>query len=411
MSLLDAFSELLGRREVDEIRFLGDALSGASIQHINSTAIGGGVAEILARLVPMMNEVGLKAEWTVMQAGAEFFEVTKTIHNALHGEPVGLTPSMKAVFWDGAKKNLDRVNGKANFVVLHDPQPLGLIRARSFHRGKWMWRCHIDLTEANRTVWRFLRPLVEKADGSIFHMPEYAKDLSVPQYIIPPAIDPFSEKNRAMSRDEIDRTLDGLGLSTLKPIILQIARFDRLKDPLGVIRAYEIVKRSFDCQLILAGGSATDDPEGERHYREVSQRAEGLSDVHVFNLPPNSDTAINALQRAATVVVQKSLREGFGLTVTEAMWKGRPVVGAAVGGIRRQIMDGVTGFLVESSEGAAFRVRQLLADPALREGMGQKGLEFVKQNFLMAHYLKNWLLALHGLRHREEAIVHYAERP
>lgn len=407
MSLLDAFSEILGRREIEEIRFLGHALRGTVVQHINSTAVGGGVAEILARLVPMMNEVGLKAEWTVMEADKEFFEVTKAIHNALHGAAVPLTPAMKALFWDGAKKNLERVDVEADFVILHDPQPLALIRGRSAHRGTWIWRCHIDLSEANPRVWRFLRPMVEKADGAIFHMPEYVKPISVPQYIIPPAIDPFCEKNREMSDDEVRRRLSDLGISNSKPMILQVSRFDRLKDPLGVIRAYEVVRRSFDCQLILAGGGALDDPEGEGYFQEVCRRAEGIPDLNVLHLPPDSDTEINALQRAATIVVQKSLREGFGLTITEAMWKGKPVVGGAVGGIRRQILEGVNGFLVESPEGAAFRIRLLLADPELRRKMGEMGRELVRQNFLMAHYLKNWLLVLHGLRHREKAIIHF----
>jgi trehalose synthase len=210
-----------------------------------------------------------------------------------------------------------------------------------------------------------------------------------------------------MSDDEVRRRLSDLGISNSKPMILQVSRFDRLKDPLGVIRAYEVVRRSFDCQLILAGGGALDDPEGEGYFQEVCRRAEGIPDLNVLHLPPDSDTEINALQRAATVVVQKSLREGFGLTITEAMWKGKPVVGGAVGGIRRQILEGVNGFLVESPEGAAFRIRLLLADPELRRKMGAMGRELVRQNFLMAHYLKNWLLVLHGLRHREKAIVHF----
>ncbi len=407
MSYLSAFAEFLGRKEIDEIRFLGDALRGSLVQHMNSTPTGGGVAEILARLTPMMNEVGLNAQWTVMEAGVEFFEVTKALHNALHGEPVQLTSQMKSLFFAGAQKNFDKVTADADFVILHDPQPLPLIRGRSSHRGKWVWRCHIDLTKANRGVWNVLRPLVERADGAIFHMPEYAKDLSIPQYIIPPAIDPFSEKNREMSKGEVEKKLSDLGISTLKPIILQVSRFDRLKDPLGVIRAYEIVKRSFDCQLILAGGGAADDPEGQSYYQEVCRKAEGIPDLHLLNLPPNSDVEINALQRAATVVVQKSLREGFGLTVTEAMWKGKPVVGGNVGGIRRQIIEGITGFLVESPEGAAFRIRLLLAHPDLRQKMGEMAREFVQQNFLMAHYLKNWLLALQGLKHQEKAVVHF----
>lgn len=405
MTPLDAFAEFLRRKEIDEIRFLGEALQGRLVQHINSTLTGGGVAEILSRLVPMMNEVGLRAQWTVMEAQGEFFEVTKALHNALHGQPVPLTAAMKRLFFVEAQKNSDRVNGDADFVILHDPQPLPLIRDRSAHKGRWIWRCHIDLSDARRGAWNFLRPLVEKADGALFHMPEYAKDLSIPQYIVPPAIDPFSEKNREMSGAEVEKRLAALGVSMAKPIILQVSRFDRLKDPLGVIRAYEIVKRSFDCQLVLAGGSAADDPEGERYHREVCEKAEVVPGVVVLNLPPNSDAEINALQRAATVVVQKSLREGFGLTVTEAMWKAKPVVGGAVGGIRRQIIEGATGFLVESPEGAAFRIRLLLAHPELRQKMGEMGRAFVRQNFLMVHYLKHWLLVLLGISLGKEGVI------
>jgi trehalose synthase len=407
MSQLDAFAEFLGSQEVDEIKFLGQALHGARIQHVNSTSIGGGVAEILARLSPMMRGVGVESEWTVMEAEEGFFEVTKNIHNALHGAPIRLTPQAKDVFYAAAEKNLGKINKEADFIVLHDPQPLPLIRQRSSYEGKWVWRCHSDLTEADRRVWNLLRSLVERADGAIFHVPEYAKDLSIPQYIIPPAIDPFSEKNREMTDDEVKRKLSDLGLSSLKPMVIQVSRFDRLKDPIGVIEAYEIVKKSFDCQLVLAGGGASDDPQAGRYYQEVLSRSERVADIHVLYLPPDSHAEINALQRAATVVVQKSLREGFGLTVTEAMWKGKPVVGGAVGGIRRQIIDGVNGFLVESPEGAAFRIRQLLADAELRNRMGRVGRELVKQNFLMAHYLKNWLLVLHGLKHRENHIVEF----
>jgi trehalose synthase len=403
---LDDYAPMVGAEELDEIYALAHCLGAASIQHVNSTATGGGVAEILSRLVPLMNDVGLNARWTVMEGTPEFYDITKTFHNALHGAAVSVTPEMFEIFTQVGKQNLHKVDQQMDFIIVHDPQPIELVAAKRDGPAKWIWRCHIDLSEADARVWGFLRTYVERFDAAVFHLPEYAKELFTDQFIIPPAIDPLSDKNRELSPTEIERVLQRFGIDPEKPMILQVSRFDYLKDPLGVIEAYKLVKCSHGCQLVLAGGSATDDPEGARVLAEVRERAEGMRDIHILDLPPTSHVEINALQRAATVVVQKSVKEGFGLVVTEALWKGKPVVGGAVGGIRRQIIHGTTGFLVHTVEGAAFRIRQLLSHPELAAQMGQAAREYVRTNFLLTQYLKNWLLLLlavkepwHGLKH------------
>jgi|DewCreStandDraft_1066081.scaffolds.fasta_scaffold02847_2 trehalose synthase len=397
---LDEYAPLVGAGEIAEIRALAACLGSVSLQHINSTSQGGGVAEILSWLVPLMQDVGIDARWTVIEGPTEFFEVTKAFHNALHGMSVEITPEMFALFREVGEQNLSKVDGQADFVVVHDPQPLGLIAAkRQGGATKWIWRCHIDLSEADLRVWGFLRTYVERFDAAVFHLPEYAKELPLDQFILPPAIDPLSEKNRELAPSEVQTVLERFGIDPEKPIVLQVSRFDRLKDPLGVLEAFRLVRRSHECQLILVGGSAADDPESAQVLAEVREKAEKLPDVHILDLPPTSHREVNAFQRAATVVVQKSIREGFGLVVTEAMWKGKPVVGSAVGGIRRQIIHGVTGFLVHTVEGTAFRIRQLLSHPELAAQMGWAAREYVRTNFLLTRYLKNWLLVLLTVKH------------
>jgi trehalose synthase len=377
-------------------------LKGARVQHVNSTAVGGGVAEILARLVPLMRDVGLDATWDVLQASEPFFQVTKALHNALHGQPVALTFEMQKTFVEGARENRDLIRADADFVILHDPQPLPLVEAREAHPGRFIWRCHIDLSHAEPEALGVLRPYVLRADASVFHLPEFVPSFAPEPFIIPPAIDPLSEKNRELAPAQVTQILSGLGVSRGRPLLVQISRFDRLKDPLGVLRAFQMVKRWHDVELVLAGGSAADDPEGQVVLAEVRAGAGPDPDVHILDLPPNADREVNALQRA-TVAVQKSLREGFGLVVTEALWKGKPVVGGAVGGIRRQVIPEINGHLVHSIEGAAFRIHQLLSDPKRARAMGEAGRELVRENFLLPHYLKRWLLVLLSLRRAGEA--------
>lgn len=398
---LDAYRGILGDEEINEVRRLGSFLKGALVQNFNSTAVGGGVAEILARLVPLMQDAGVEARWDVLEGTPEFFKVTKAFHNALHGADEEITPEMLVTFQETQRANFDKVRADADFVAIHDPQPVGLIERRS-PNSKWVWRCHIDLSEADPRVWGFLRPMVDRYDAAVFHLPDYAKDLTIPQNIVAPAIDPLSEKNAELPADEVRATLERLGIDPKRPLMVQISRFDRLKDPIGVVKSYKLVQRWVpECQLCLAGGGAADDPEGALVLAEVREIAGNDPDIHLLDLPPDSHRTINALQRGATVVVQKSIREGFGLVVAEAMWKGKAVIGGNVGGIRRQILDGATGFLVNTPEGCAFRVRQLLTNPGLAQQLGENARQHIRHNFLLPTYVKNWLLMLLSMRYPE----------
>jgi trehalose synthase len=399
------YEPMMGADEIGEIRRLAGYLRGTRVQHVNSTAVGGGVAEILARLVPLMRDLGLDARWDVFEGNAEFFKVTKTFHNALHGADERIVPEMFRVFEETTDLNLGMVEQDADFFAIHDPQPVGLVQRRGATRGKWVWRCHIDLADADVSVWGFLRPFIERYDGAVFHLPDYAKELFIPQFLATPAIDPLHEKNIDLAPEESEATLRRYGVDPRRPIVLQVSRFDRLKDPVGVIQAWRLAHRMVDCQLVLAGGSASDDPEGQQVLAEARQAAEGHPDVHLLDLPPDAHRTINALQRGATIVVQKSIREGFGLVVTEAMWKGKPVVGGDVGGIRKQIIHGATGFLVSSVEGCAFRIRQLLGNPGLARRLGENAREHVRQNYLTPTYLKNWLLVLLAMQHGSDQVV------
>jgi trehalose synthase len=278
-----------------------------------------------------------------------------------------------------------------DFVVIHDPQPVALVSARDSARGKWVWRCHIDLSKPAPEVWNFLQPWVERYDASLFSSPLFTRGLPIPQYQFFPTIDPLADKNRDLEPEYVRSVMEGFGIDPHRPTITQISRFDRLKDPVGVIRAYRIVKKYEDCQLILAGGSATDDPEGMTVLREVEEAAAGDPDIHILNLPPWSHLEINALQRGSTIIVQKSLREGFGLTVSEALWKKTPVVASAVGGIPSQVIHKVTGMLVHSVEGCAYQIRFLLTHPEFANKMAENGYEHVKENFLLTNNLKRYL--------------------
>jgi trehalose synthase len=311
---------------------------------------------------------------------------------------------MRKTFWETTQDNLALVRRDADFVCIHDPQPVGLVRERR-ERPRWVWRCHIDLGDADSASWSFLRQLVERFDGGIFHLPDYAKELSIPQFICAPAIDPLSVKNRELDRAEIDAVLEKYGLDPKLPIVLQVSRYDRLKDPVGVIRGYKMAARSHRCQLVLVGAAVSDDPEGEQVLAEVRDAARGDPDIHVLVMERGAPREVNALQRAATIVVQKSLKEGFGLTVTEALWKARPVIGGAVGGIRRQILQGSTGYLVHSVEGMSYRIRQLLGNPDLARQLGEKAKRFVRENYMPTVYLKNWLMALLALKSGSDAAV------
>jgi len=388
---LSDYAKVIGEGEIQELETLAKPLAGRTVEMVNSTAVGGGVAEMLNRLVPLGEELGLQIRWEVMTGGDDFFEVTKAFHNALHGEAYHPELSHFEVYRAYNEQNLKRIPLDAEFIVIHDPQPAGFIQARNDSKSHWIWRCHIDLSHPNRAVWEFLEQFVSKYDGAIFSSPEFARQLPIPQYLFHPAIDPLSEKNRELDPEFIMNVLARYSIDPLRPILTQISRFDRLKDPVGVIRAYRIVRRYFDCQLVLAGGSASDDPEGTEVLREVKGVAEGDPDIKVLELPPWAPLEVNALQRASTIVIQKSLREGFGLTVSEALWKKKPVVASAVGGIPTQIIHKHTGMLAHSVEGTAYQIRFLLSHPEIAARLGEHGHEHVKENFLITQNLKRYL--------------------
>jgi trehalose synthase len=403
---LENYLPIVGEQVIDELYTLASHLKGRMIQNINSTAVGGGVAEILHRMVPLLNELGLQARWDVMKGGDEFFFVTKAFHNALHGESLLLTTQMKEIYMQTTARNLKEIPLDGDIVFIHDPQPLGMIAGRSARPAKWIWRCHIDLSAPNPEFMEFLRPCIENYDASVFSAPVFAQQLPIPQFLINPSIDPLSEKNHDLPQEEVREILEKFQIDPARPILTQVSRFDYLKDPFGVIEAYRRVKRYVDCQLVLAGGTATDDPESEKVLPEVRDRAGNDPDIHILLLPPASDRIINALQRSSWIVLQKSLKEGFGLAVSEAMWKGKPVVGSAVGGIPLQVKHRVTGMLVRSIEGAAQAIKYLLANPEVARKMGNNGREHVRQNFLLTRHLKDYLLLFLAVERGVSGVTH-----
>jgi trehalose synthase len=405
-SRLQDYEPIVGRSGIEELRVLAGELSGRVIQIINSTFIGGGVAEILEHMVPLLNQVGVDARWNVITGSEAFFEVTKKFHNALHGEKEKILPEDFLLFSEVTNRNLKEMQFYGDIFFIHDPQPVALIAKKKEIGRKWVWRCHIDVSNPDNKAWQFLRDFVVEYDAAVFSAPNFAQQLPIRQFLITPSIDPLSDKNKELDSGTIDSVLAKYGLTSDKPMIVQISRFDRLKDPLGVIEAFEMVRRNIDCQLVLAGGTATDDPECEDVLEEVRKRAGDNPDIHILLVPPESDIEINALQRAATVVIQKSLREGFGLTISEALWKAKPVVASAVGGIPLQIRNKITGLLCYSVEGAAFALRQLLSNPEYANWLGRNGKEHVRQNFLITSHLKNYLLVFLSLEHQNE-VVHF----
>jgi trehalose synthase len=392
--LLDAYKEVAPPGVVDYLRRLSQRVEGRSFLHVNSTRYGGGVAEILNRLLPMLEELGLKPRWEVLTGEQEFFRVTKAFHNALQGEEQVITDAMYGAYLETNHENAKRLDLEADLVMIHDPQPAALIKHRR-GAGGWVWRCHIDASRPQRRVWNFLRGFVERYEAAVFSLPKFAQRLPIPQFLIYPSIDPLSDKNRELSKSEVEGILERLAIPQDKPILLQVSRFDRFKDPLGVINAYRLAKRRADCRLVLAGGGAADDPEGAQVLAEVREAAGRDTDIHILELPPDAHLEINALQRAATVVLQKSTREGFGLTVAEAMWKGKPVIGGAVGGITVQILYDVTGYTVNSVEGAAYRIRYLLTNPEAAIRIGRIAREHVRRHFLITRHLADYLMLLH----------------
>lgn len=398
---LSEYEAVVGPEPISQLWQLADQLKGARVVHVNSTREGGGVAEILAWLCPLMNELGLEASWEVVEGNPDYFNVTKTFHNGLQGTPVMLTEKMIGDYERTVAENAERLRPileEADIVIIHDPQPAHLLKLCPNRKGKWIWRCHIDVSHPNRKVWNYIRSQVAGYDASIFSMPEFAQRLDHPQFIIAPSIDPLSLKNMELPEDEVDRVREQFGIEKDVPLLTQISRFDRFKDPIGVIQAFNLLNGTTDAQLVLAGGGATDDPEGAAVLEEVRLAANGNERVKVLLLPPDAHRIINALQRASTIVFQKSLQEGFGLTVTEAMWKGKPVIGGNVGGIRLQVHNHHTGYLVDTPEGASLRVRELLHRPEKIEQIGLTAHKFVTENFLLNRHLREYLTLMLGLR-------------
>ncbi|MCU1300818.1 MAG: glycosyltransferase [Candidatus Sulfotelmatobacter sp.] len=395
---LDDYKSIVGEAEIDELKFLARELKGKKVKMVNSTAVGGGVAEMLNQLVPLLRELEVQTHWDVITGGNDFFEVTKAFHNALQGSDYDLTQHARDIFLMHNEQNRERIEFSEDFIVIHDPQPAALIRAERRQSQRWVWRCHIDLSSPNPSVWGFLRPFIERYDAAIFSSQSFARQLPIPQYLFYPCIDPLSEKNKDVEESFIQQVCDEFGIDRSRPIVTQVSRFDRAKDPVGVVQAFKQARKYVDCQLVLAGGGASDDPEGAAVLAEVKEAVGDDPDIIILDLPPWCALQINALQRASTIVVQKSIREGFGLTVTEALWKGKPTIAGAVGGIPNQIIHKLTGALVHSVDGCAYQIRYLLTHPDFARQLGQNGHEHVKENFLMSTNVRRWLLLLRILQ-------------
>jgi trehalose synthase len=376
----------IGPEAVERLLKKSEALHDLHVVNINSTYYGGGVAEILSSLTLLMNAAGIKTGWRVIQGRPDFFSITKKMHNALQGGEINLTDLKAKIYEEVAFENAARLHIDHDVVIVHDPQPLPLI---NYFRKKtpWIWRCHIDLTQPHQEVWDYLAPLIERYDAVVLSLPEYAQRLGTPQRFIMPAINPFSTTNKELSDAEIAGRFAHYDIPTDLPLVVQISRFDKWKDPEGVIKAFRIARKEVDCTLVLVGNVATDDPEGQEVFASLCRCAEDRIRI----LSVQDSALVNALQRRAAVVLQKSIREGFGLTVTEAMWKGAAVIGGNVGGIKHQIEDGVNGFLVNNVEEAGARIVQLIKDQALRKRLGANARETVRSRFLMTRLMEDWL--------------------
>jgi trehalose synthase len=393
-SLAD-YTHIAGRGLIERIRELAEPLQGRSVLHVSATAFGGGVSEILYTLVPLMRDVGLDAHWQVILGQEEFFNVTKLMHNSLQGGDQEISDAQWEVFEAYNAMNAQDLEGQWDAIVVHDPQPAALKPNAPQRARRWIWRCHIDLSEPNPSTLARMRPLITDYDATVWHLEQYVPaglDGGI-RKICPPAIDPLSPKNMALSPEDASFVCEQFGIDTDRPLICQVSRFDPWKDPIGVIEAYRIVtERLPDAQLALVGSMATDDPEGWEYFHETFRAADGDPDIKILNNLNNVGAIeVNAFQSQADVVIQKSIREGFGLTVTEALWKGRPTIGGDVGGIPLQITDGVSGFLVSTPAETATRATEILEDPELAKRIGRAGKEHSREHFLTPRLLRDWL--------------------
>jgi trehalose synthase len=400
---IEDYAPIIGTGGIDELRLLANQLRGNTLQNINSTAVGGGVAEILTRMVPLMKQLGVDAAWDVIKGDEKFFATTKKIHNGLHGVPVEISNDEYEHFLEINRENAEQIRF-GDLVYVHDPQPIALVEKRGVVGRRWAWRCHIDFSQPDPKIWQFLKPFIARYDAAVFSAPAFAQKLPVPQILISPSIDPLSDKNKELDDKTIEAVFQRFGIDRSRPVVTQISRFDYLKDPLGVIKAYKLAKERVDMQLVLAGGGATDDPEGPMIMERVKTEGEKDKDIFVLFLPPASDIEINALQRGSTVILQKSLREGFGLTVSEALWKAKPTIASAVGGIPLQITHKYSGILTHSIEGTAQWIKQLISAPEYARRLGNNGREHVRNNYLITRHLKDYLLLFVSLMHEGDVV-------
>jgi trehalose synthase len=385
---LEQYEPLIGAATVERIAAKVDFVRTMRIAHISSTFYGGGVTELLTPLTLMMNATGIETDWHLIQGTPGFFGCTKKLHNTLQGESVAFSDAERTIYEQVVFENAMRLHlDDCDAIIVHDPQPLPLITHFPDREMPWLWQCHIDLSSPYAQVWTYLRRFVEQYNAAIFSLPEYGQQLDIDQRFVTPAIDPFSAKNRELSDREIGEFLRNYKIPVDRPLVTQISRFDRWKDPIGVIEAFRKAREQVDCTLVLIGNNASDDPEGGK----ILETIESVADEGIIVLSVDDPTLVNALQRSAAVVLQKSTREGFGLTVTEAMWKGAAVVGGDVGGIRHQIKNEWNGFLVNTPDEAAARIVQLLKDPGLRDRIGSRARESVRQKFLMSRLLEDWV--------------------
>jgi trehalose synthase len=395
------YASLVGRPLVDEIRERSERLAGKRVLHVSATAFGGGVSEILNTLVPLMVDVGLAAEWHVIYGREEFFNATKLMHNALQGNPEDLTEEQWATWLHYNEINARELSSDWDVCIVHDPQPAALASLVPEKAREWVWRCHIDISTPNKATLAHLMPYLEPYPAAVFHIPQYVPNGMNPRaHIVPPAIDPLAPKNMAFSPEDAVYICDQFGIDVDRPLLCQVSRFDPWKDPLGVIDAYRIVKEEMpEVQLALVGSMATDDPEGWDYFNATVAHARGDPDIHILNNLNNVGAIeVNAFQSHCDVVIQKSTREGFGLTVTEALWKGRPFIGGNVGGIPLQVSDGETGFLVSTVEECAQRSLEILRDPELGKRLGRAGKAAVRRRFLMPRLLRDWLELIETLK-------------
>ncbi len=403
MTPIENYAPLVGEASIDELYQIARVLKGTTIQNINSTAVGGGVAEILNQMVPLLKQLGVEASWDVIKGDERFFSITKKMHNGLHGVPTQISDDDFQYFVEINRHNAAELNF-ADIVFVHDPQPAALIEKRKEIGKSWVWRGHVDFSKPDEKVWNFIGDYVNQFDAAVFSAPSFARKLSIPQLLIAPSINPLSDKNKDLTDEEIAVVFARFGIDIERPVVTQISRFDYLKDPLGVIKAYKLAKKRVDIQLVLAGGGATDDPEGPVIMEQVREEAEKDEDIFVLFLPPSSDIEINALQRGSTIILQKSLKEGFGLTVAEALWKAKPTIASGVGGIPLQIKHKYSGILTYSIDGTAHWIKQLVNEPEYARKLGANGRVHIRNNFLITRHIKDYLLLFVSLSRQEDVV-------